>query len=267
MIELSNKINNSLCTKSYYCFMKNIFLLVLIIQVLLVSCSNNVKKITSLETKKIINSTLEQALIDSIKISNTPIKADCKLSFVINQDDKKVNLEDHFILHKLSGKSYISTPLEQSVIGDSILLKDMYTFKDSKDRPREKQNSELSGMSFGAEVTKILRMLLSKDESTYCEIIQQKPAFFDTNIIVLNYTIDDGSGEIYLSKVDKRIVKLIQNLNKSYFFGSYNSQMIIDYTLLDSNLLVPTTTINNFTYKRMTSNGTGKINAKLNILK
>lgn len=236
---------------SFFCFF-----------LVLLSCSEE-KGITTQETKNILQKIANQAHADSITISKTKLKALGKILFVINQENKKVTLEDNFELSKNVGTSYITTPKEQIVKGDSVLLKDMYTFKDSKDRPREMRNTELSGLSFGAEITTLVRDLLFNEKSfaTIKDSLAQ-----NTNLILIDYSNENSNGKIIVDKQTNRAITLIQNSSRNYFFGSYDSRMKTEYKLFNDSLLLPTNTHNSFDYRRIFTKGHGELNASLNII-
>lgn len=171
-------------------------------------------------------------------------------------EDEKVSVEDHFLLSRGEAGTYQTEIVSHVAVGDTTLLKDMYTFQDSKGNTRAAARSQLVGLHFGTDFLGLLRMILARTEGTECEALPGKDS---GSVRLFRYRLGDRRGEF---TVDSRLldpVRLRSDEGTDYMVGSYTYRMTIEFSRTIDGLLLPVRTESRFDYSRVFSEGTGSV--------
>jgi hypothetical protein len=214
------------------------------------------------EQRTLLQAARDRALRDSVDLAAASFHADGAMLVQFGQDDRNVSVVDSFRLRKEKSDYQTEITLHRAT-GDTTLLNDMYTFRDSKGNPRAGERSQLTGLHFGTDFLDLLRVILSPDGNGECAMENADTLVSGLRCRAFRFRTEEKSGQFWLDGDSLGLVRLEVEQGSDYWVGSYRYRMFIDYARPVTEAPLPVRTLLRFDYSRLFSSGTGAISVDL----
>lgn len=215
------------------------------------------------DQRAMLQTARDRATTDSVHLAAASFLADGVMLVQFGQDDRTIAVTDSFRLQKGRGEEYQTEIFQHETKGDTTLLKDMYTFRDSKGNPRAGERSRLTGLHFGTDFLDLLHVILSPEGNGECGLEERDVTMAGKRCLVFRFQTEDKSGRFWLDTDSLGLVRLEVEQGSDYWVGSYRYRMFIDYARPVADVLLPVRTLLQFDYSRLFSKGTGSISVDM----
>ncbi|MDB5034479.1 MAG: hypothetical protein JWQ98_1720 [Chlorobi bacterium] len=205
-----------------------------------------------------------QALRDSTNLAAAAFNAGAAMTMEFGRETQRVRIADSFGLAKEQWAPVTTVPLTHSVQGDTTLLKDMYTFRDSKGKARSQEKAQLTGLHFGADFLPLLRSILSGAEPIGCTLLDSTTSIDGKPCYLFSFVADDKSGKFQVGRDSCDLAHIEIDQQNDYWIGGYTYHMAADFRRPTDDVLVPVKALTEFSYSRFFTKGTGSILVLLN---
>ncbi len=199
---------------------------------------------------------VERALVDSARLAGSAFEAEAALRIEIRQGDRNVTVDERLSLRKQKGGAFVTQSAGRTISGDTTILKDMYSFEDSKGDLRGDRKLELAGLDFGSDVLNLIRSF-DAPESEVGYTIQSRDAAGGKALVRFAGDARRGSISIGSDSADVRSVVIRQG--SDYLVGAYSSRMSTQYARPLGDILLPVRMQASFEFRRLFSRGTGSV--------
>ncbi|MEO5929399.1 MAG: hypothetical protein ABIR47_05670 [Candidatus Kapaibacterium sp.] len=214
--------------------------------------------------RAILQRAQSQALRDSVSLAAAAFNAGAAMTMEFGRETQRVRIADSFGLAKEKWAPVTTIPLTHAIQGDTTLLKDMYTFRDSKGKARSQEKAQLTGLHFGADFLPLLRALLADAENTGCALLDSVATADGSPCYLFSFVADDRSGKFRVGKDSCDLAHIEIDQENDYWIGGYTYHMAADFSRPSGDLLVPVKALTEFSYSRFFTKGTGSILVLLN---
>jgi hypothetical protein len=217
-----------------------------------------------------------RAAADSLALARASVDAVGSMKFEFGREGEKVHVDDRLRLTKKPGMEFSTEPIAHVVAGDTTLLKDMYTFKDSKGNTRGQQSAQLTGLSFGASFLPLLHTLLAGDDDAGYTLRDSAADIGGVPCYLFTFTTGERSGRFWIDRDSCGLRKLEIEQESNYLVGGYKYRMTTVFqrepggdrlsagdSVASASLLLPVRTSSSFEYSRLATSGTGAIEMAL----
>jgi hypothetical protein len=220
------------------------------------------------EWRALLERAAVRARADSVALAGSSVHAEGAMTLEFGRENEKVRVDDRLRLVKGRGREFLAEPLTHQVVGDTTLLKDMYTFKDSKGNTREQSSAQLSGLSFGAEFLPLLRALIAGADETGYTLRDSLADDGGVRCYLFSFATGERKGRFWIDRDSFGLRRMEVEQESSFIVGGYKYRMTTNFERRagagDSaqampELLLPVRTSTNFEYSRLASSGTGSV--------
>jgi hypothetical protein len=205
---------------------------------------------------------LEQALRDSSELARGTFRSFAVMQMEMKQGDEGVRVEDQFDLRRDSAASYVAEQRSHRVEGDTSLLKNMYTFEDSKGTPRASERAHLASLDFGTSFPTLLRSLLAGGDEVGYQLNNKDTLVGGERCSEIEYYTDAKNGRFWIVNETLSLVRLEVRQQSNYGVGSYDYHAVIDFQRFGP-MLLPVKTATHFDYRRLLTDGSGTISVDM----
>jgi hypothetical protein len=212
--------------------------------------------------KPFLQRVLEQALRDSSELARGRFHAFAVMQMEMYQGDDGVRVEDQFDLKRDSAASYVAEQRSHRVEGDTLLLKNMYSFEDAKGTPRASERAHLASLDFGTSFPTLLRSLLAGGEESGYQLTSPDTLVGGQKCSSIDYFAVEKGGRFLVANETLSLVRLEVRQQSNYGVGSYDYRAGIDFQRFGT-MLLPVKTASHFDYRRLMTDGNGTISVEL----
>lgn len=210
------------------------------------------------EQRAMIGAALESALEDSVALAGATFDVPVRLETAIAEDGDSVRVVDRFRLTKRPGGEFAAIDRRHSVSGERALLKNMYSFENSKGELREESEARFAGIGFGADHREILRDLLAGRLGLDGPLLDSADA--DGRALrVIRFHGEDVAGRLEIDRISNHARRVEMQRESSSIIGGYRFAMRLELRGPDERLRLPVRMTTSFEYDRLTSSGSGTV--------
>lgn len=216
--------------------------------------------------RALVDSALAQSVRDSILYVASSLAGTASLNVEMTQGSSSVRIRERFTLDKGAGKEFVTKAITEKVVGDTSILRDMYSFRPPGTKPRPFEATQMDRMNFAGEFRALLRRMLAGKEKSAMSVTDSAASIGGKRCWLISFETDDGRGSFAVNRENFEILRIRMEESSDYVLAGYAYSLATDYARPAGGPAMPVSMNTKFEYHRPLSHGAGSVSVVFDTL-